>query len=329
MREKVMADSNTNSSFVDLYDFVTDKGIVIPDTSSIQDQVETAFRQKWGNDLKIAPETLVGRLVEGITMLIVNVIGVNAMNANSLNITTAVGAWLDGIGGLFGLERFENETDEAYRKRILSSNSRGEGFAASISNAISGVNGVTHVCVLDNGNADPSVIDGMSVDAHSVFIAVAGGDSDAIANAIYTTKSLGCAYHSASDNSTGTTVNVAIDRDGEQITTVKFYRPDEIQFRINAVIIDDVYTGSDIVTSVKTAMVEFLKKHTIINTVVTKGEIMAAIAQNSGGAVCRDLTIERGIVSGGETTWGDVDTITLLPYQYADISFDDITIEIT
>jgi hypothetical protein len=75
-------------------------------------------------------------------------------------------------------------------------------------------------------------------------------------------------------------------------------------------------------------MVEFLKKHTI-NTIVTKGEIMAAIAQNSGGAVCRDLTIKNSIVSAdGETTWGNADTITLLPYQYADISSDDITIEI-
>lgn len=330
-----MADSNTNS-FANLYDFVTDKGIVIPDTSSVQDQVETAFRQRWGNDLNLAPETLAGRLVEGITMLIVNVIGVNAMNANSLNITTAVGTWLDGIGGLFGLTRFTDETDEAYKKRILSSNSRGEGFAASISNAISGVNGVTHVCVLDNGNADPAVIDGMSVDAHSVFIAVAGGEGvdgeegneKEIANAIYTTKSLGCAYHSASENSAGTAVDVPIEKGGETITTVRFYRPVEIQFRLNAVIIDDVYTGSDIVSSVKSAMIEFLDKHTI-NTIVTKGEIMAAIAQNSGGAVCRNLTIERGIVSGGETTWGDADTITLLPYQYADISSDDITIEIT
>lgn len=333
-----MADSNTNSSFVDLYDFVTDKGIVIPDTSSVQDQVETAFRQKWGNDLNIAPETLVGRLVEGITMLIVNVIGVNAMNANSLNITTAVGTWLDGIGELFGLTRFLNETDEAYRKRILSSNSRGEGFAASISNAISGVNGVTHVCVLDNGNADPAVFNGMTVDAHSVFIAVAGGEGSEgeegndkeIANAIYNTKSLGCAYHLPSENEQiGEQKNVEIkDNANNTITTVTFYRPVEIPFKLTADIIDDVYTGSDIVVSVKNAIVEFLKKHTI-NTVVTKGEIMAAIAQNSGGAVCRDLSIEIGIVSYGETTWGNVDTITLRPYEYSAITSSDITVNVT
>jgi hypothetical protein len=317
-------------SFSNLFTYVTDKGIVVPDTSKVKENVENAFKEKWGANINLAPETLVGRLVEGITMLIVNVIGVNALNANSLNVTTAVGAWLDNIGRLFGLDRFTDETDELYRKRILSSNSRGKGFAASISNAISGVNDVTHVCVLDNGNADPTVIDGMSVNAHSVFIAVAGGEDDAIANAIYTTKSLGCAYHLPSENEQiGEQKKVEIkDNANNTITKVTFYRPVEIPFKLTADIIDDVYTGSDIVVSVKNAIVEFLKKHTI-NTVVTKGEIMAAIAQNSGGAVCSSLTIERGIVSNGETTWGDEDTITLLPYEYANVTSSNITVNVT
>lgn len=327
-REKVMADT---IQFSNLYNFVADKGVVIPDTSAVKEDVETAFKAKY-NLTEIPPETILGRLVEGITMLIVNVVGVNALNANSLNISSAVGAWLDNIGALWEVTRLEGETDEAFRARILASNSRGSGFAASISNAVGQVTGVTHVCVLDNGNEDPTVLpnatNGIAIDPHSVYIVVAGGSNDAIANAIYKTKSLGCAYHLGEGDAIGTLTSVDIMNGEEVVTTVKFYRPNEVEFTIQAEVFDSVYSGSDIEASVKSAIVDFLKDRTI-NTVVTKGEIMAAIAQNAGGAVCSELTITRaGVSGGGDATYSEVDTITLRPFEYANITADDITVSV-
>lgn len=321
-------------TFSKLFTYVTDKGIVIPDTSEVKENVENAFVEKWGADLNLKPETLVGRLIEGITMLIVNVIGVNALNANSFNLSSAVGAWLDNIGALFDVERLAGETDALYRNRIINSNSRGAGFAASIANAVGKVAGVTHVCVLDNGNADPVVLPyrasyGMAVNAHSVFIAVAGGNVADIADAIYKTKSLGCAYHLPSENEQiGEQVTGEVkDDEDNTITTVTFYRPVWIPFQITANVLDDVYTGKDIETSVKDAMLSLFNGRTI-NTIITDGEIKAAIAQNAGGAICDSLVIQRGTTVNGETTWGDVDTITLRPYEYSAITASDITVNV-
>lgn len=323
-------------SFSNLFTYVTDKGIVVPDTSEVKGKVEDAFREKWGANISTDPETLVGRLVEGITMLIVNVLGVNALNASSFNLSSAVGAWLDNIGALFNVARLAGETDALYRNRIVNSNSRGAGFAASIANAVGKVAGVTHVCVLDNGNADPAVLPygtsntfGISVNPHSVFIAVANGVDADIANAIYKTKSLGCAYHIPSAvGGCGERVNVEIkDDEDNAITTVTFYRPVLIPFRITANVLDDVYTGTDIETSVKDAMLSLFNGRTI-NTIITDGEIKAAIAQNAEGAICDSLVIEKSTTVNGETTWGNTSTITLRPYEYSDIKSSDITVNV-
>lgn len=329
-------------SFSNLFSYVTDKGIVVPDTSRVKGEVEDAFKEKWGANISTDPETLTGRLIEGITMLIVNVLGVNALNASSFNLSSAVGAWLDNIGALFGVERLAGETDALYRTRIVNSNSRGAGFAASIANAIGKVAGVTHVCVLDNGNADPAVLPyrasyGMAVNAHSVFIAVADGNAADIADAIYKTKSLGCAYHIPSTvGECGERVNVEItDDEDNAITTVTFYRPKIVLFKITANVLDDVYTGTDIETSVQDAMLSLFNGRTI-NTIITDGEIKAAIAQNAGGAICDSLAIQRwdtgktniNEVDEGEATWGDVDTITLRPYEYSAITASDITVNV-
>lgn len=336
-----MKDSNTYS-FSNLYEYITDKGIVVPDTSTVKKNVEDAFKEKWGANISTDPETLTGRLIEGITMLIVNVLGVNALNANSFNLSSAVGAWLDNIGALFDVARKPGETDTLYRNRIINSNSRGAGFAASIANAIGKVDGVTHVCVLDNGNADPAVLPygasyGMAVNAHSVFIAVAGGNDASVADAIYKTKSLGCAYHIPSTvGGCGERVNVEIKDDKDNaITTVTFYRPKIVMFKITATVLDDVYTGTNIEKSVQDAMLSLFNGRTI-NTIITDSVIKAAIAQNAGGAICDSLAIQRwdtgktniDDVEEGEATWSNVDTITLLPYEYSAITAYDITVNV-
>jgi hypothetical protein len=318
-----------DTSFSNLYDFVTDKGIVIPDTDTVKTQIENAFRDKWGADINLAPETLVGRLVEGITMLIINVLGVNAMNANSFNITTAIGSWLDNIGALFDVMRSLDETDEQYRKRILNSNSRGAGFAKSIYNAIGLVKGVSHICVLDNGHQDPMTLPnseyGVAVDAHSIYIVVVGGNDEDIARAIFNTKSLGCGYQSYLSSEYGSPVNIEIKDGLDTIGTVRFFRPDEVQLKIECDIIQYDYTGDDVELSVKNAIINYLKTRSI-NTIVYKEEFIAAIAQNSEGIICRDISISRK--DGASLTFYDVDSIILRPSQYIDIKETDITVSI-
>jgi hypothetical protein len=177
----------------------------------------------------------------------------------------------------------------------------------------------------------------MAVNAHSVFIAVAGGNAENIADDIYKTKSLGCAYHIPSAvGECGERVNVEI-KDGKDntITTVTFYRPKIVMFKITATVLDDVYTGTDIETSVKDAMLSLFNGRTI-NTIITDGEIKAAIAQNAGGAICDSLAVQRwdtgktdiDDVVEEDAIWSDVNTITLRPYEYSAITASDITVNV-
>jgi len=91
--------------FNNLYDFNTESGVVIPDTSTLKSSVEQMMYAIFGADLDVTPETPVGRLVEAITMLMSQTLGVNAQNANQYNIYQASGAYLDSIGALYNLYR--------------------------------------------------------------------------------------------------------------------------------------------------------------------------------------------------------------------------------
>ena len=195
-----MAALETNP-FQNLYEYSTPGGVVIPQTSSVKSMVETAFDTVFGAEVSRDPTTPMGRFIEAITMLIVNVLGVNAQNANMLNPKYAVGNALDSIGAIFGIVRPLGMSDAEYRKMILNGQSRGRGFAESIERAVLEVEGVTSVVVLNNGLADPSVEPAgepysILVEPHSVAISVRSNGSDttlnAVAAAIDGAISLGC-----------------------------------------------------------------------------------------------------------------------------------------
>ena len=91
----------------DLYDFQSKNGIVLPQTSSVRTAVENMFKDIFGADVSLEPETIIGRMVEAITLMFVNMLGVNAQNANALNSDSASGDTLDMLGSSFGIPRLE------------------------------------------------------------------------------------------------------------------------------------------------------------------------------------------------------------------------------
>ena len=108
------------ANFGTLYDYVTNSGIVIPQTSDIKAKVEAAFIDIFGSDFSFDTETPAGRLVEAITFFFLNALVVNAQNANQLNPDQATGNYLDAIGALFGTSRLAGMNDAKYRELILS-----------------------------------------------------------------------------------------------------------------------------------------------------------------------------------------------------------------
>ena len=141
--------SEPTVNFGNLYDYAGKSGIVLPQTDDIKANIELAFKQTFGDDFSVSEETPAGRLIEALTMLFVDVLGVNAQNANSFNVRQAFGSHLDALGIIFGIARLANESDSAYRDRILQSQSPSTGYVQSIRNAISKVNGVVDCRVFE------------------------------------------------------------------------------------------------------------------------------------------------------------------------------------
>lgn len=297
-----------------LFQFSADKGIVIPDTQDVKARITDALSAIFGQTVSTDETTPMGRFIEAITMLFVNVCGVNAQNANGLNPKYATGVWLDAIGGLFGVARSSGENDNSFRKRILNSQSRGYGYTESIWNAVSAVPEVTSVNVYENGNADPYTFhNGFTVDAHSVFVCVAGGNDTDVARAIYSAKSAGCAYHNL-NLATKKSVDINDSITGST-TPVVFYRPIERSVKIETVVDPYDYTGTNLTYDVSNVITNYLSRRSQ-DSVITEDEIVSAIAASGLGVRCKSLSlyINNPTASGGFLP-ADDGKITLAPYE--------------
>ncbi|MBV4413349.1 baseplate J/gp47 family protein [Enterobacteriaceae bacterium YMB-R22] len=87
------------------YQFIASTGVIIPDTSTLREQVENEFRDVFGQEIDLSPETPQGALV---TMEVENRDAIarnNAELANQINPDIAGGIFLDAIWALMGGQR--------------------------------------------------------------------------------------------------------------------------------------------------------------------------------------------------------------------------------
>lgn len=89
----------------DNYTYITSSGVIVPDTSSVQEQVNQDLLNVFGQDLDLTPETPQGRLSQCLTDYRTNTLAINAQNANQINLRYATGRFLDAIAAFFGLKR--------------------------------------------------------------------------------------------------------------------------------------------------------------------------------------------------------------------------------
>lgn len=89
----------------DNYEYVTSSGLIVPDTSTVLDQVTQDFKNALGQDLDTTPETPQGRLIQLMTDYRVNTLAINALNGNQINLRYATGRFLDAIGSFYGIKR--------------------------------------------------------------------------------------------------------------------------------------------------------------------------------------------------------------------------------
>ena len=224
------------------YKFLTRAGIAIPQYAEMREAAEAMFRDALGQNIDLSQQTAVGRLCEAYATMMMMCAKTNAQNAGGFNIKTAIGGYLDNVGALFGVERLENEGDNAYRNRILASNSVGTGYAESVRNAVSKVEGVDYVQVYENPFGVPRRVDTAInvMSPHSILVYVHGGDDSAVANAIYRAKSAGCDTIADEYFYPGNPSNVQVDvADGASTTPIRFGRkyidmPLSVEYTVSA-----------------------------------------------------------------------------------------------
>lgn len=90
---------------MNLFNYITETGVIVPDTSQIRSEIESYMRSQFGQDLNLEPETPQGVLVTALTLAIDGMARNNAKLANQINPLLSTGAHLDALSSLFGTFR--------------------------------------------------------------------------------------------------------------------------------------------------------------------------------------------------------------------------------
>lgn len=89
----------------DVFNYIVPTGVVLVDTTVISEEVITEYKNVFGTDLIITPETPQGALIVAETLARVAVADNNATLANQINPNLAGGVFLDAILALTGVQR--------------------------------------------------------------------------------------------------------------------------------------------------------------------------------------------------------------------------------
>lgn len=86
----------------DVYNYITSTGVIVTDTNAILEDVQNEYKQAFGADLVVTPNTPQGVLIVAETIARTAVADNNAALANQINPNVAGGVFLDAIGELTG-----------------------------------------------------------------------------------------------------------------------------------------------------------------------------------------------------------------------------------
>lgn len=91
--------------YAEYYDYITGTGVIVPDTSAVLSDIQAEWKDVFGENLSVEPETPQGRIIEMIARQRIFTVQMAAALSNILNINKAYGFVLDDLGSLFQLSR--------------------------------------------------------------------------------------------------------------------------------------------------------------------------------------------------------------------------------
>lgn len=154
---------------------------------------------------------------------------------------------------------------EFEERRFASVANNANGFLPAVQGAVLGVANVLDAYVTENFTAAPLVVGGVTLAAHSLYVAVSGGDNDDVAKAIWTKKAPGCNYNGTTTVTVYDDINYSLPYPSYDVS---FTRPSSLPFLIKVSIVDSTQVPADALTQIQDA-------------------IISAFAGNDGGARAR------------------------------------------
>lgn len=242
-----------------------------------------------------------------VTTIISNVLGWSAVTNPAIQET---------IGQL-------TQSDVSARQyRINTLYLQSNGLAGSIIAAVSATTTVNSLYFIENPSSSPTTIQGVAMNANSIYCCIDGSDLVAIAATLTATKSAGCAYTNGASQ-TPISQNYLVPLSGQTIT-VLWDQPDLIQ--IEVLITVYLYTPvQDAVTTVTNAILLYAAggvdglQGLIVGREVSPFEISIAVGKQYPGiyvsnCLISNLTavVQNGVLNATSTVTGLTNATTLL-----------------
>ena len=87
------------------FNYLTDQGVIVPDTATTRAEVEQMHRSAWGSDVLLEPETPLGKVAVTDALILDSAARATAEAANMLNPDLARGTALDALGAMLRIYR--------------------------------------------------------------------------------------------------------------------------------------------------------------------------------------------------------------------------------
>lgn len=214
------------------------------------------------------------------------------------------------------------ETQKAFEKRryeSVAANARGS--VSALYGALSQVEGVIDLAILENVTAEPQTISGVSVPGHSVWITIVGGSDADIAETIYRKKDAGC----------GTGGNTTVTYTDPEIAVNPIYayqinRPTALAFGVQVTLKNTPTTPANIEDRVKQAILQDFSGQLLNSTrvgtaqTVYSSRFYDAVISEAGVSDLISILIQAPAGSGSWVTAIDVTADQEPVLDIADIS---------
>ena len=221
----------------------------------------------------------------------------------------------------------ETQSDIAARTQRLNTLAlQGISLAQAMTSALFALEGVTSLTFLENIASTTQVIDGVTMVSHSLYLCINGGDNNAIAKSMTSTKSAGAGYNNGPGVHQSETIVVPFSG---QSLTVLFDRPTVIPIYVQ-ITVTVIIPLQDPITAIKTAITDYMAGN--INNIegvgvgdtVSPFELSGAVTAVYPGVFVNLCQISLSPSSGFQTT-----EMTFSKWEIASIPAGNIVVTIS